>query len=226
MVKLSIIVPAYNEEKRLGKTLRELREYLSHEKIYYELIVIDDGSTDSTRIVALRDDAFLNPIRKNRGKGFSVSEGVLMATGDCVLFMDADGSTDINHIKQFMNYCKKYDVVLASRAMGDSRVKTSLFKKIAGRASNFLISSVVKDIKDTQCGFKMFKLKVAIDLFSKLTIDEWGFDVEVLYLAQQKGYSIKEVGVKWINNNRSKVRLSDYPKTLLDIIKIKRNKYE
>jgi len=226
MVKLSVIIPCYNEENRLRATLNKLDKYLNKNHIYYELIIVDDGSTDKSRAVALQHNAILNKKRKNKGKGFSVSEGVFMATGDYILFMDADGSTDIKEIKKFMRYIKKYDIVIGSRNMKDSKVKTSITRKIFGRLSNLLISLVVKDIKDTQCGFKMFKLKTAVELFKRQTIDRWGFDFEILYLAQRYGHSIKELGVTWNNSEGSKVKIKDYPMTFIELIKIKRNNYD
>jgi dolichyl-phosphate beta-glucosyltransferase len=226
MVKVSIIIPAYNEEKRLKKSLFIITDYMKGIGISdYEIIVIDDGSTDETRCVANYFGAKINLPRGNRGKGYSLKQGVRLATGDYILITDSDLSTPINYFDEFIRFIPQYDIVIASRNIKGSQVKTKWYRKIAGRISNLVISLLVKDIKDSQCGFKLFEKDVAKELFSKSIIDRWGIDFEILYLAQKYGYRIKEYPVQWEHMEGSKVKFSDYPKTLLDVYKIWRCKY-
>ena len=224
---LTIIIPAYNERKRLKKSLPIIIDYLkSINCTDYEIIVVDDGSTDTTREIAIEYNCILNRERGNIGKGYSVKEGVEMAQGEYILFTDADLSTPITYLGEFIKLIPQYDIVIASRAMKASIVKTPFIKELMGRLSNFAISSVVKGIYDTQCGFKLFKGDVAKKIFKKVTIEKWGFDFEVLHIAQVLEYKIKEEPVKWTNAPGSKVKISDYPETLMDLMKIKRNKYD
>ncbi len=227
-MKLSIIIPAYNEENRIANSLDKILKYVK--KYNHEIIVINDGSTDKTLNVLKK---FKNKIKiisysKNKGKGYAVKKGMLAATGDLLFMCDADLSMPISELNKFLKH--KEDIVIGSRAIEGADVKTSILKKFAGRIGNFFISVfTVSEIKDTQCGFKLFKAKCK-KLFEKQTIDRWGFDFEILFLAKKYGFSIKEIPIRWQNVKGSKVKLIDYPRTLLDLIKIKindlRGKYE
>lgn len=224
---ISVIVPVYNEEKRLSKNIMQIIDYFYSNFEKYEIIFINDGSTDKTEDICKRFSKEKNirtiSNKKNMGKGFSVKKGILNSRGDIVLFTDCDLSTPLEHTKNFIKYIENYDIVIGSRALADSEVKYNLIKKVFGRIGNFFISFLVKEIKDTQCGFKLFKRECAQDIFSKQTINGWGFDFEILYLAQKSGYMIKEIPVKWMEDSQSKVRISDYPKTFYELIKIKNN---
>jgi len=224
--KISIIIPVWNDEERLLKSLPIIKNYMKGIGISdYEIIVVDDGSIDNTRKSALKQGCVLTPIRRHRGKGYSVKEGMLMAKGEYLLLTDCDLSTPISYFDEFIKFFPQYDIVIASRGTDGSKVETSFFKKIMGRLSHIPISFVVKDIKDSQCGFKLFQREVARKIFSKSIIEKWGYDFEILYLAQKYGYRIKEYPVHWTNMPGSKVKLSDYPKTLLELFKIWRHKY-
>jgi len=227
-MKLSIIIPCFNEEERLAKSLPIIKNYMKSIGIFnYEIIISDDGSTDSTRLVAKRHNCVLTPVEKNKGKWYAIRRAIMISTAtDYILITDSDLSTPISYFAEFIKDFPKYDVVIASRAIDGSNVKTSLFKKIAGRISNIPISFIVKDIKDTQTGFKMFSVDVAKKIFPKCIINRWGGDVEVLYLTQKYGYKIKEYPVNWTNMPGSKVKLSDYPTTLLELLKIWWHKYD
>ncbi len=226
-MKLSIIIPAYNEESVLRSSLQKTKDYFKQKKYSYEIIVIDDGSEDKTRKIAEEEKAVLNKKRTNKGKGYSVKEGVRLAKGDYILYMDADMSTPLEELKIFLQYIKKYDIVIASRKTPDSLVKTRFYKKILGRISHLPIKLLlVNDIKDTQCGFKLFKKEVAKRLFKMQKIMRWGFDFEILFLAQKNGYVIKEKGVRWVEDKNSKVKLIDYPKTMIELFKIKYYDYK
>lgn len=224
-MKISIIIPAYNEEDRIGKTLDRIMKYLNKKRIPNEIIVVDDGSKDRTREVTRKfKGIILTPKRRNRGKGYSVKEGVLMSKGDYVLFTDSDLSTPIEELDRFVEEIKEFDIVIGSRALKESSVKSSWYKILLGRIGNFFISLLaVKGIKDTQCGFKLFRKETAKKLFEKQKTDGFGFDFEILYLAQKFGFLIKETPVKWVNSKESKVKAIDYPKTLIELLKIKLN---
>lgn len=226
-IDLSIVIPAFNEEKRLGNNLVKIVDYCKKNIKNYEIIIVDDGSSDKTIQICNKYKNTSNIIilknKKNMGKGFSVKKGILKSKGKLILFTDSDLSTPISELNKFLKVISKYDLIIGSRALNTSQVETRLFKKILGRIGNIFISFFVSDIKDTQCGFKLFKNEVAKKIFSKQTINRWGFDFEILYLAQKYKFDIKEVAVKWIEDKDSKVKLTDYPKTLLELMKIKLN---
>ncbi|MEK9167019.1 MAG: dolichyl-phosphate beta-glucosyltransferase [Patescibacteria group bacterium] len=213
-MKLSVIIPAYNEEKRIAKTLEEIREYLKD--FDHELIVVDDGSSDGT-------SAFSHlTYKQNMGKGYAIKKGVEIANGDLILFIDADNATPIEELTKFLKI--DADIIIGSRYLPESRIerKQSHLRILIGRLGNLIISLlVIKNIKDTQCGFKLFKKTVAKELFSELQTYRFGFDIEILARAQKKHMKIVEVPVTWLHNNNSRVRpIRDALKTLLDLIKI------
>ncbi len=228
-MKLSVVIPVFNEEENIEKNLNHIIYYLKKNKIGNEIIVVEDGSKDATRRIVQNigkenREVILTRKRENKGKGYSVKEGILMATGDYILFADADLSTPIEELKTFLPLIKKYDIVIGSRAARGARVTSAWYKILLGRIGNVFISWLaVKEIKDTQCGFKLFRAKIAREIFEKQTINRWGFDFEILHIAQKKRYSIKEQPVHWRIAQKSKVKLGDYLKTLLELIKIKIN---
>ena len=204
MVKISIVIPAYNEEKRIKKTLDRCLYYFGSKKISFEIIVVNDGSKDNTsKIVRKYKKVRLISYFPNQGKGYSVKKGMLASKGDYVLFSDADLSTPIEEIHNLMKYSKDYDVVIASRAVKESKVETISSRKFLGRVFNFIANIlIVRGIKDTQCGFKLFSKEAARKIFTKQTINGWAFDVEILFLAKKFKYKIKEVGVEWHHVDR------------------------
>lgn len=225
-MKLSVIIPAYNEEKRITKTLESIKEYLNRQDYDWEVLVIDDGSKDKTRDVVEKAEGFkLNKTRKNMGKGYSIKEGMLMAQGDYCLFMDADNATKINELDHFWKYFDEdYDVVIGSRDIKGAKVAVSQawYKELAGKFGNVLIQIVaVPGIHDTQCGFKIFSKKVVRDVFPIQKLVGWGFDVEVLALAKKFGYKIKEEPITWFNAAGSNVKLSSYLKVFSDLFKVR-----
>lgn len=225
-------MPAYNEEKLIKNTLVEVDGFLSKQGYNYEIIVIDDGSEDRTFDILNNLQSIIRNLSilkndKNRGKGYSVKKGMLAAKGKFRLFMDADNSTTIDQISNFMPYLENgYDIAMGDRALKESEIKKSqsLYKKLLGDFGNILIQFIaVSGISDTQCGFKIFSEKSARDIFSKLTIDRWGFDIEILAIAKKMGYKIKAVPVIWKNREETKVRARDYIFTLKELFKIKIN---
>jgi len=215
-VFLSIVVPAYNEEKRLGPSLEKIRGYLAAKPYAAEIIVVDDGSTDRTADIASAALEGRLPCRvlrreKNRGKGFSVREGVLAAGGQVILFTDADLSTPIEELDKFIQRLEEgFDIVIGSRALPgcDIRVPQAAPRQALGKFFNRLVRLfVLKGCLDTQCGFKMFRRAAAIDVFSRLRTRGFAFDVELLILAGKLGYRVGEVPVIWRNSPPSRVRI-------------------
>ncbi len=209
---LSIIIPAYNEEKRISRSISLLKDYLNTLGLYYEIIIVDDGSVDTTagivKTLALTEPA-LRLIRneKNTGKGFAVKQGMQEATGFYRFFTDADLSTPPEEIGKALVYLKEgFEVVIASRKVKGANIRgqqppVRRFFSILFHLARRLI--LLRDIKDTQCGFKAFSSKAAAEIFSRLTILGFVFDVEVLVIAGALGYKIKEMPVTWIDDTRS-----------------------
>lgn len=227
---LSVIFPAYNEESRLGKTLTLAREYLDKQDYDYEVIVVDDGSTDITAKLVeefMRSWPQLKLIKqpKNLGKGAAVKAGVMAARGDFILFSDADGSTPIEEIERLWPYAKDWPVVIGSRHCPGAKVhiKQVWLRIWLSRASNLLIRVLaVPGIWDTQCGFKLFQQNAAKAIFSHVTIKKWGFDFESLVIAQHLSFRLKEIGINWYNDPQSSVKAGrEAIRTLIDLFKIK-----
>jgi dolichyl-phosphate beta-glucosyltransferase len=234
-VYLSVIVPAYNEAARLPNTLTRLHQYLASSSFSYEIIIVVPGSTDGTREVVREFSEQIAKLRvidrpENRGKGFAVREGMLHASGRIRLFTDADNSTDIAHFEMmkplFDNGC---DIVIASRHAKDNpdakqAVRQIFYKRAIGQAGNLVVQALaVRGIWDTQCGFKAFRTEVAERIFSQMTIEGWGFDIEVLALAQALNYRIGIVPAHWFNDARSHFRFFDYFRVLGDTLKVRYN---
>jgi dolichyl-phosphate beta-glucosyltransferase len=219
---LSVVIPCFNEERRLGRTLERIRDHLDRGRTHYEIIVVDDGSTDGTREVALTLPAVrLTPIRGNRGKGFSVREGMLLARGDLVLMTDADLSTPIEELDRFLRLIRTADVVIGSRALPGAEVSTVWYRKLLGRLGHLMIAGVtVRGIRDTQCGFKLFRRGAVRRIFPEQTLDRFGFDFEILFLAQRDGLRIHEEPVRWVNDPLTKVRWQDYPGTMRELLRV------
>ena len=231
-IYLSVIIPAYNEEDRIKNTLLEIDKFLTIQNYNYEIIVVDDGSCDGTSELVKNLQKNISKLeiisnQKNCGKGYAVRRGMLEACGKFRLFMDADNATGVEQIQNFFPFFQKgYEIVIGSRDLQNSQIKKHqpFYKEILGDIGNFLIQIlVISGIKDTQCGFKCFSAKFAEDVFPKLKINRWGFDIEILILAQKKGYRIKTVPVIWTNDINSKVTLSAYLETLKELLQIKWN---
>jgi glycosyltransferase involved in cell wall biosynthesis len=232
---LSIIVPAYNEAARLPTTLKRFHAYLANKDLSYEIIVVLDGCTDNTREILRGLQGAITNLRildrsENRGKGYTTRQGMLAATGRIRLFADADNSTDIAHFDQMMPlFDNGYDLVIASRNSNDApqalqAVPQALYKRFFGRAGNVIVQILaVPGIWDTQCGFKAFRADVAERLFSSVTIEGWGFDIEVLALARALRYRVGIIPANWANDERSHFGSLDYLRVLGETLKIRHN---
>ncbi|MCD4762188.1 glycosyltransferase family 2 protein [bacterium] len=232
---LSVIVPAFNEEKNLNGNIEAWLKYLKSQLYSYELIIINDGSNDNTRNIAKKLSQTHKSIRlinllKNRGKGNAVREGMLKARGSFRLFIDADNATSIQHLDAVWPILKKdYDIIIGSRnpkdAPGTKLIKPQSFWKIfLGKCGNLIFQLVnTKGIWDTQCGFKIFTAKSAEKIFLKTTINRWAFDVEVICLARLFKFKIGIIPVRWINSKYSRVGITGYFITLWEVGKIKIN---
>ena len=212
---LSIIIPAYNEERRLPGTLRAIDNYLKQQKYNYEIIVVNDGSKDKTEQVLSSLKPQISNLKIinnkiNRGKGAVVKQGMLASTGRYRLFTDADNSTPIDQAEKILFWLEKgYDIVIGSRDVKGAVLNPPqpFLRRLSGRLFS-LFRKIVLDlweIRDTQCGFKGFSKKAADDIFSRLKTKGFLFDVEALLLAKKLGYRIKEVGIHWKNDLESKV---------------------
>ena len=227
---LSVIIPAYNEEKRIGRTLNAISEYLRRQPYSYEILVVTDGSTDDTIAVVNENkksvpNLELLAFSKNRGKGYAVKKGMLYATGRIRLFMDADNSTNISHFELMRTFFDKgYEVVICSRNAKDVKgarqsVPQAWHKRLAGNMGNLFIQLVaVRGIWDTQCGFKAFRAGAAEKIFGLSRINGWGFDVEILALARKSGFKIGIVPADWKNDPLSHIRFSSYLKVLYETV--------
>lgn len=226
---LSVVIPAFNEERRLAATLRDIRERLAAADFSYEVIIVDDGSTDQTRAVAREagrpfSDFQLIANDANRGKGAVVRQGMLAARGQWRLFMDADNSTTIDYFFRMKPFLEKgYSVIFGSRKAAGAEMKPQPFyRRWLGEGGNTLVRLLgLSRFRDTQCGFKCFSAEAAENVFSSLRDSGWMFDIEALCLAGRKGFQIKEIPVKWVNDPDSRVRSGHWPKMLWDILKIR-----
>jgi len=231
---LSVVIPAYNEEKRIGKTLREVNRYLEKQNYEYEILVVDDGSKDDTVKVA---EALASEIKNlkvlgygnNQGKGYAVRFGLSKATGEYRLFTDADNSTSIDQIEKMWPYFEKgFDIVIGSRD-----IKGAVLNPPQPWIRNFILGEGFKlfrktvidlwGIEDTQCGFKCFSRRIIDEIIPKCRISRFAFDPEILILAKRAGYKIKEIPVYWKNDLESKVKFKSVFNMALDLLKLRLN---
>ncbi len=229
-LKLSIVIPAYNEEKRIIPTLKKIIHYLSRQDYRYEIIIVDDGSTDKTADVVgnflhSQNNSCLIRIEKNRGKGYAIKEGVLRAAGQYILFFDADYSTTIEEIEKcYSAFNAGYDMAIGSRKLEHSVVKIHqpFYREFMGSVFRKIATTVLfLPLTDITCGFKCFKKEAAHTIFKKQKLNRWGFDAETLFLASKYDFKIKEIPVTWSNSLNSKVSLGlDAMGSFGDIIKI------
>jgi len=232
MPKLSIIIPAYNEAHRIGKTILAMDEYFRRQSYGYEILVVVDGAKDNTADVVADLQGQMKNLRlmdnkENHGKGWVVRQGMLAASGDFGLFTDADNSTSIEQIESFWPYVEKehFDIVVGSIEVAGAQINehAQWYRRALGHWSKYLIRAVAGlwEIHDTQRGFKLFSAKAATEIFSRARIDRFGFDIEILALGKLLGFKIKEVPVVWNNQGESTVSLKSYLEVLRDLLRIR-----
>ena len=233
-MKLSVVIPAYNEALRIEPSLQRVWNYLRvcHGEGRFEIIVVDDGSNDGTATTVEEFSPKAAEVRlirfpHNRGKGAAVRAGMLAATAEFVLFSDADLSTPIEQVEGALDLLAGgADVVIGSRALAGSRilVRQNLLRESLGRLFNRLLRAFLPiPFRDTQCGFKVFRLEAAHSIFQRTRIDGFAFDVEAILIAMHLGYAVREMPVCWINDPESKVSVVRHPARMLaDLWRIRR----
>ena len=229
---LSLVIPAYSEEKRISNTIDEFINYLNKQNYTYEIIIVDDGSRDNTWNLLTNYSARYNFIRifrnlRNMGKGYSVRRGIEVAKGEYILFSDADLAVRPECIFQIIKELRNgTDIVIGSRDIKGASIETPQpwSRRKLGTLFNAAIRKfIISDFLDSICGFKGFKANVAKTICKEQTLHGYCFDVEILLIAQKTGYSIKEIPVIWNDKTGSKLSILDSPAILLEIIKIKIN---
>ncbi len=230
--EISIVIPFKDEEARLPKTLAAVLKYAKRFYPLFEIILVDDGSTDNSinNVKSLSEESCVRFVshKLNKGKGAAVRSGVLAARGKLILFSDADLSTPIKELGHMMSILKENDcdIVIGSRALPGSRITTPqpLSRVFVGKVGNLFIRLMTgMPFKDTQCGFKLFTRQAARELFAEQHFPGWSFDIEVLLKATQKKYHICEVPVEWHDVIGSKVSpVRDAIRVLLDVVRINR----
>lgn len=235
---LSVIIPAYKEGERMGRNLLEIDQYLKKQTYTYEILIVVDGSPDNTAEVARNYALQIPHIRvienpENHGKGYVVKQGLLEAAGQYCLFMDADGSTSITHLDTFLPEFQNgpglgYDIVMGSRDIKGSYIQVQQpgYRVALGNMGNWLIRIVLGlwRFPDTQCGFKMVKAEAAKEIAKRMRVDRFGFDFEIIALAFALGFTVKQMPVRWLNEEGSTVSLTGpngYIQVIFDLFKTK-----
>ena len=231
---LSVIIPAYKEGERLGRTLLEIEHHLRAKDVRHEILVIVDGSPNNTGELVRN---YINRIKNlrviendiNHGKGYAVRIGLLQANGVYRLYTDADGSTPIEHADEFLQACQSgFDVVMASRDIEGAviEVHQPRYRELMGDVGNLLIRAMLGlwDNPDTQCGFKMLSQFAAREIATRMVVDRFGFDFELIILAHKLGFKVKQIPVRWRHEKGSSVSFfgpNGFPRILIDLIKTK-----
>jgi dolichyl-phosphate beta-glucosyltransferase len=228
--RLSVVIPAYNEERRLPESLGRIRAFLEARAESFEILVADDGSRDATAAVAAAEGGpALRVLRsdRNRGKGHAVRRGMLAARGERRLMTDADLSTPLEELPALeARLDAGFDVAIGSRAVRGARIEVhqSLFRETAGRAFNVLVRLLLlPGVRDTQCGFKLYTARAAQAAFERVRLDGFSFDVEALYVARRLGLRMTEVPVLWRNDAATRVGGLSGALAFLDLLRIRLN---
>lgn len=241
---LSVIIPAYREGERIGRTLLEIEEYFNKKTYSYEIIVVVDGSSDNTAEVARNYGSQVKNLRvientTNRGKGFVVKQGLLEAAGEYRLFMDADGSTSITHADKFLETFEKqkknrentrarktFGLVMGSRQIAGAfiQIHQPKYRELLGDMGNWAIRLALGLWKypDTQCGFKMLRADVAEEVARRMRVDRFGFDFEMIVITRYLGFGVAQIPVRWMNEEGSTVKLfgpNGYMQVFVDLAK-------
>jgi dolichyl-phosphate beta-glucosyltransferase len=228
---LSVVIPAYNEQDRLPPTLVRIADFLKDWGRPHEILVVDDGSKDATARRAREaggPSVMVVSNEGNRGKGYSVRRGMLLARGERRLMTDADLSTPIEEVVRLVAKLDEgYDVVIASRALPGANIEIHQpwYRENMGRVFNKIVRLVTRlDLRDTQCGFKLFTARAAVDAFAAARLDGFSFDVEALYIANRLGFRIAEMPVTWRNDEATRVGVfRDSSRMFADLLRIRMN---
>ena len=227
---LSIVIPAYNEQNRLPGTLENVFNFLKEQPYSFEVIVVENGSTDHTYEIAMgftKQHDQMRVLQSEKGKGTAVQKGMLAATGEFRFICDADLSMPVEELVKFLPPAlQQFDIAIGTREAKESvRYNEPSYRHWGGRGLNFLIQTLIlPGLNDTQCGFKCFRGEVADDLFTRQTMGGWSFDIELLYIARRHGYSIVEIPIHWYHFSDSKVSaLPDAIRVISDIFRIHAN---
>ncbi len=231
-IQLSIIIPAYKEGERIGRNLLEIKKYVEDKKISYEILIVIDGSPDNTAEIAKGFGEQIENLRvidnkQNHGKGYVVRQGLLEAKGEYRVFLDADGSTSITHMDRAFELLNNgADVVVGSRDIEGAyiQIHQPKHREIMGDMGNWLIRVVLGLWKypDTQCGFKVLTASAAEQIASRMVVDRFGFDFELIVLAKKLGFNVVQLPVRWLNEEGSTVGLTGpngFIQVLIDLFK-------
>jgi dolichyl-phosphate beta-glucosyltransferase len=233
IAKIAIVIPAFNEEKRLPPFLESVLDYAKKNPVLNSVIIVDDGSSDRT-VEIVENFAKKNPIlniiknEKNCGKGFAVRRGILNSEADAVLYADADGATPIEELDKLLDALRSTGADIAVGSRLSAQAKRSGFRALVGKIFRMIVKILaVPNIDDTQCGFKLFRRDVAKMLFSRSVEDGWAFDVEILYMAQLFAYSMVQRPLNWSEKAGSKVNIAkDSLKMLIAVFRIRKRHYD
>lgn len=227
---MGVIIPAYNEEARLGATLARCLQYLEGQEYQATITVVSDGSTDGTvalvrALQANHPNLHLIESKPNRGKGHVVRLGMLQVDAEWLLLSDADLATPIEEIEKLLPHCKKFPVIIGSRPLKESNleIRQPLYRELLGRAFNAAVQTLgIRGIQDTQCGFKLFRQDAAREIFRRCALDGFGYDFESLMIARDLDLPIAEIPIRWRHQEGSKVRvLRDGTRMLRDLVALR-----
>lgn len=228
MPKLSIVIPVFNEEELIEKTLKELDASLKKLKLSYEIVIADDGSSDSTvKIIGGLNNSKIKiySLKINKGKGAALKLGISKTTGEKIIFMDADLSVPLKYLKPLITALDETDVAIGTRRTKNSKivVRQPIIRETMGRVFTKLTQIFTNtNLTDYTCGFKGFKKKAAKKVFKKSLVDRWAYDAEILFLANKYNFSISEVPVEWYNRADTKVQIGSAAVTaLIDLVKLR-----
>jgi dolichyl-phosphate beta-glucosyltransferase len=228
MHKISVVIPAFNEEKRIKTTLEGIINYFKKTKYIYEILVVDDGSRDKTSQIVQsfnNKNIIILKNKYNKGKGYSVNKGILNAKYPLILFTDSDLAIPIKELDNFLKYTQSYNILIASRNLKEShiQVKQPVHRRLLGKSFPLFVNLIVGlKYKDTQCGFKLLKSGVGKKIAKLQKINGFAFDVELLFIAEHLGYKAKEIPVTCINREGGSVNPTiDSIKMLRDLLKIR-----
>jgi len=224
-LEVSIIIPAYNEEKRMVPFIKRMSDFSKKYPVEHEVIFIDDGSTDRTLEVIKNlkwNKLRIISYKPNQGKGFAVKKGVENSKGDKIIFIDADDSISPDEIPEMVKQLNNYDVVVGTRYYDRKKVKQPLHRLFTGTMFNLYVNFLFRiNIHDNLCGFKGFKKQVADELFKNLISNRWVFDVELFYKIRKYKFKLYEMTIHWVHREDSKIKFIDILKMVINLLKLR-----